>query len=568
MHGLPKLAAALLVLLAFAPLPSRAATRKEVAAAVDAAVADLAARRNLAAQSKKLKELNAAAVPRLVHHLGSSDRRRRKVALCVLHHCWSPEARGALEKLLADRDAEIRELAAGALARRLEPGEVRKVLGPLVADEDPRVARAVVRYGEQFAPDVARAKKCLARAVLQESMARFLPRYESSRLGAATLKLAASPEKTVRRAALAALTYQGAGTEDSREEIRGFLAHKDPVVRELAAEFFTWHGDRRDLAALEDSAGKEKDGITRASMRAALAAIDRRKGARPGVNPAPESFEPVWKYDGRSVPEGFEAARTSRLKELAKRLSIPLGPGIAEFEGESKAGVARELVPPVRDYFDGARTSFGKYVGKNVKAFSDSHHVGDDVSWFRDGTAVVAIGNGVVRRAGCTQSWGYIVILEHKAPDGAKFCSLYAHLGPFVHFKPGDVVRKGQKIGVVGRSHTWENGGYWAHLHFGIHQGAYLQEYKVGSEISVAFGGKDRKAKVLECGATLAKIEVDVGGEKMRFGLRRRALWICGYISPANYKGGKHGWVDPQKFIKDRMNRRDAKDAKKPLHFH
>ena len=69
-------------------------------------------------------------------------------------------------------------------------------------------------------------------------------------------------------------------------------------------------------------------------------------------------------------------------------------------------------------------------------------------------------------------------------------------------------------------------------------------------------------------------IEVEIGGpsagpgrvKKVRLALRRRALWICGYISPSSFKAGKHGWIDPQKFIKDQLakpgvNRRGTEDA-------
>jgi murein DD-endopeptidase MepM/ murein hydrolase activator NlpD len=532
---------------------ARAASEKQISAEVDAAVADLAARRNLNAQGKKLQELKAAAVPRLVYHLASTERRKRKVALCALHYCWSPLARAPLAKLLTDKDAEIRELAAGALAKRLKPPEVRKLLGPMVTDEEPYVARRMVNYLEQSAPDVARAGKCLQRSALHEAMARFLPRYESSQLSPATLKLTASSEKKVRHAAVAALTYQGPGSAESRKAVAKLLAHKDPVMRELAAEFLTWHGSSAEAPAIKTSAEGEKDSFALASMRAAGAAIERRKGRAPRPAPAPESFEPIWKYEGQSPAPGFQLARVGRLKEQARRLAIPLMPAMSEFEDASKAPPARSLVPPVRDYFDRARSSYGKFVGKGSKAFGNSIHVGDDVSWFRDGQAVVAIGDGVVRRAGCCHTWGYIVIVEHALADGSKFCSLYAHLGPFVQVKPGDIVKQGQKLGVVGRSLSWENGGYWAHLHFGIHKGAFLRQYPVGSEVPCTLSGKDYQAKVLECGPILATIEVTINAKKIRLGLRRRALWICGYISPASYKAGKHGWVDPQKFIRSKL---------------
>ncbi len=65
------------------------------------------------------------------------------------------------------------------------------------------------------------------------------------------------------------------------------------------------------------------------------------------------------------------------------------------------------------------------------------------------------------------------------------------------------MVKKGQKIGSLGRSNTYENGGHISHLHFAIHLGSF----------------EDGK-------------------------------WLTGYLSPEQYKAGNHGWVDPQKFLK------------------
>ncbi len=524
----------------------------QAAAEVDSAVADLAVRRNLEVASRKLGNLKRAAVPRLVHHLSSRKRNFRLVALCSLFYCWSDAARKPVEGLLKDPDPEIRDLAVGALARRLGPAELAKTVGPLVEDKSLRVALAVVSVLEPRAPDPERVRKCLARPELHKTLAPYLPRYQSAELSAATLKLLDSPAAKVRRAAAAALTYQGARSEGARKRFAALLAQRDPATRELAAEYFTWHGAGEDVKALKKSAAAEKDPWALASLRAALAAIERRKGKAPRPARKKEAFEPVWRYAGGKAPAKFKLEREERLDAQARRLAIPLDSMMSDFEEKFAAPVAGTLMAPVRDYFDPARASYGYYVPKEAKVFGNSVHVGDDVAFYRDGLAVVAIGSGVVRRAGCVQSWGYIVIIEHRAPGGSKFCSLYGHLGPFVHVVPGDVVEKGQKIGALGRSYTWENGGYGAHLHFGIHRGEFLQVYPAGSEVPFTLEGKEVKGKVVECGPTLARVEVEVGGRKLRIGLRRRPLWICGYISPAAFKAGEHGWVDPQKFIKAR----------------
>mgnify|MGYP001135929132 CR=1 FL=1 len=274
-----------------APTPAPAAAPRDVDARVDAAVADMAARRNLRASEKTMVGLGAAAVPRLVHHLKGTDRRSRLVALCVLHHCWSDAAREPLAAALKDRDPEVRELAAGALARRLDAADFHKLVGPLVEDESSYVASRILPLLEEKAPDAARMKKCLARPALHEALAKHLPRYESAELTPLTLPLLGSFEKNVRRAAAASLTFQG----------------------------------------------------------------------------------------------------------------------------------------------------------------------------------------------------------------------------PFLH------------------------------------------EYPVGSEVPFNYAGRQVKGRVFACGETLARLEVEVDGRKVRFGLRRRPLWICGYIDPAKFKAGGHGWVDPQKFIRGRL---------------
>ncbi|MHC4915200.1 MAG: peptidoglycan DD-metalloendopeptidase family protein [Planctomycetota bacterium] len=547
---------ALALLLAAGPLlagEAPAPSEKTPEARVDAAVADMAARRNLQASEKVMLELGAAAVPRLVHHLKGTDRRRRMVALCVLHHCWSDAAREPLAAALKDRDPEVRELAAGALAKRLEPDDFRKLVGPLVEDESSYVASRILPLLEERAPDAARMKKCLARPALHEALAKHLPRYETAGLTPATLSLLSSFEKKVRRSAAAALTFQGPGSAEVRAKVLELLAGADPAVRDLAAEYFTWHGGKKDLDALRAAAAKEKDVWALASMRGALKVIGRRGDAPESRRSEGEDFEPVWHYQGRAAPEEFREGREERLDGQARALGIPQGTAMTDFENEAATAAAKELVPPVRDFFDPVRDSYGKRIGAKNPAFANSAHVGDDVAWHCDGQAVVAVGDGIVRRAGCTGTWGYQVIVEHVAPDGSKFCSLYAHLGPFVQVKPGDTVGRGQKIGAVGRSRTWENGGYWAHLHFGVHRGPFLHEYPVGSEVPFSYAGREVKGKVFECGTTVARLEVDLGGRKVRFGLRRRPLWICGYMDPAAFKAGGHGWVDPQKFVRQRV---------------
>lgn len=44
----------------------------------------------------------------------------------------------------------------------------------------------------------------------------------------------------------------------------------------------------------------------------------------------------------------------------------------------------------------------------------------------------------------------------------------YGHLAKFLNVAVGDTVYPGRKIGQIGSSVSYENGGYWPHLHLGI----------------------------------------------------------------------------------------------------
>jgi len=68
--------------------------------------------------------------------------------------------------------------------------------------------------------------------------------------------------------------------------------------------------------------------------------------------------------------------------------------------------------------------------------------------------------------------YGNMILVKHKLPNGLEIYSLYGHLAddndPEKQFKIGDQIRKGEKIGKVGKPFSAENGGWPSHLHFSI----------------------------------------------------------------------------------------------------
>jgi murein DD-endopeptidase MepM/ murein hydrolase activator NlpD len=186
-------------------------------------------------------------------------------------------------------------------------------------------------------------------------------------------------------------------------------------------------------------------------------------------------------------------------------------------EADRPAGVvpaAESLIPPTRDYFDAQRHSFGLHVGDDGGPFANSYHVGDDVAGRRQHETVVAIGNGIVREVRvAAPSWGGIVIIEHRDPKTKqRYCSLYSHLGPLICVQASQRVGKGEMLGSLGQDYTLATGGYASHLHFGIHLTPYDDPQVPASR-----------------------------------------NWITGYLSPERFKEGKHAWIDPQPFIRERL---------------
>lgn len=81
------------------------------------------------------------------------------------------------------------------------------------------------------------------------------------------------------------------------------------------------------------------------------------------------------------------------------------------------------------------------------------------------GETVYAAARGLVLYAGRpSDSWGRVVVLAHRLPDGRLIQTLYAHLGE-VDVKPGHFVGRGERLGTVGKAGP-SGRLYPAHLHF------------------------------------------------------------------------------------------------------
>lgn len=131
--------------------------------------------------------------------------------------------------------------------------------------------------------------------------------------------------------------------------------------------------------------------------------------------------------------------------------------------------------------------NFGAYIDPRHtrSAFANSWHLAEDV-WVKGGTLVRAVADGTVAYSDFSPTWtddrgrvhwnfGNVIVLEHQVTGERSVCSVYVHLAAERRVQVGDHVERGQVLGAVGADRSEENGRYPAHLHFGLHEGPYLQ---------------------------------------------------------------------------------------------
>ena len=100
------------------------------------------------------------------------------------------------------------------------------------------------------------------------------------------------------------------------------------------------------------------------------------------------------------------------------------------------------------------------------------YHLGEDVKRNYE-APVYAPANGIVKHNSKRTNYGYVVIIEHKLPDGNYVCSVLGHLREKGRADVGTVVSKGQLVGYLS-SIPEETGYTFTHLHFGIRNGRYI----------------------------------------------------------------------------------------------
>lgn len=516
--------------------------------AVAAMLSEMAAGRNIPEHSRRFQVFKQAAAAPLLRRVEGGSEALRLAALYALQYCWQAQALPPLLKAAEHPVADVRRVALAALGKNVPAAVLGPKLAPLAEHHDPGVARDAFPFAERLARSLPRMQRLLADSGSRESILGALPAYYAPSLTPATRAMLEQGTPAQQRAALVALIHQNALAPEDRAVVHQALSNKDARIREAAAEYLGWHGRAADLPLLQKAQEGEGDPYARASITGALESIRFREDFKarlprqtqtgdlvplpdpqtvrcyadflPSLVSRPtrealerarswfvsaDACEPLFIRRGEEAPHAARFQARSALAQFLFAVPARVTGMLGDDDGHAEPPRATRFMAPVRGYVDPKRTSFGWHMDKAQEVFANSVHVGDDVGWEQDHLTVVCIAAGLVKHVAFTPTWGHLVVVEHQLADGARVCSLYGHLSPMLLVKPGDRVLDGQKLGSVGRSFTVENGGYLAHLHFGIHRGPFVQEQR----------------------------------------------WICGYVAPDAFSTGRHGWLDPQRFLKE-----------------
>jgi len=271
-----------------------------------------------------------------------------------------------------------------ALWGNLKEAVAAELLRKWVDDADVRTAALVFDLVDRYFPDptLARMRRLLANEDLRKAALPRLSHYYSRDLAADLRPLLRAESQTLQRCALVGLISQLSADDLTRAAVLERLKDRSADIREVAAEYFTWTGASRDLAALEDALGKEKDAYVRAALEAAISALQRRDKAagetfRAGLDAiaGQETLEPLLVYNVHEHDrQPLFLDRNAALQRLILGSSIAIGAPSTKADYPA----ARSWLPPVRDYFSDERKSFGVSVGHRHATFAGSVHVGDD----------------------------------------------------------------------------------------------------------------------------------------------------------------------------------------------
>ena len=115
----------------------------------------------------------------------------------------------------------------------------------------------------------------------------------------------------------------------------------------------------------------------------------------------------------------------------------------------------------------------------NLRGKGTVYHTGQDVGACLDGAGYYACADGVVKLIHAGSDMGTLVVVEHHLAEGESVTAVYMH-GGTLFVEAGEQVTCGQLLATMGMGFSIENGGHFAHLHFGLYPGPFRANHNYG----------------------------------------------------------------------------------------
>lgn len=156
--------------------------------------------------------------------------------------------------------------------------------------------------------------------------------------------------------------------------------------------------------------------------------------------------------------------------------------GVSQGGGGSgdKEGGADMWTTPLLGYGEEEVTGTSLQPFANLRGNGTVYHTGQDVGSCLDGAGYYAAARGVVKLVHSGSDMGTLIVVQHATAKKELVNAVYMHGGDTVFVKAGESVDAGQLLGSMGMSYSIENGGHFAHLHFGLYPGAYSDTHNYG----------------------------------------------------------------------------------------
>ncbi len=345
-------------------------------------------------------------------------------------------------------------------------------------DINPGAGPELIEAAQPELAQIVRAATAARGALIEQFAARHggewmeaWKRFRNPELKALFLKLLEDKDWHVAHRALFALGYFGDAA--IVKEAWPFLQHAEPRMREQAAIVVLRLWEKGPLPGdLEVLVNKEED----FHVRRCLEALKLRIQGKLKRHKVSDEFRVTGSNGLVSTPflEGMDKVGQAAPGYVAKPNARQAGGSTAKL-----APAGRWTLPLL---------GFGKeeVSGVSVQPFANLrqngtvYHTGTDVGACIEGAGFYSCAEGIVKLVHTGSDMGTLIVVEHLPEPGRPVCALSMHGGDTVFVEAGDRVVCGQLLGTMGLGFSIENGGHFAHLHFGLYPGPFILTHNYG----------------------------------------------------------------------------------------